>query len=594
MLGCDASDSNTNNGTPSPSGDAGTTDSGSTGDRDAGSDGGSDPDSGGAPDSGKSCTSPASCPAPASACAERTCNAGVCGEKPKAAGTVVATQTAGDCKRSQCDGNGNVVTVNDDADVPDDGNDCTDDVCTNGAPSHESQAPGTACGAGAALECDGAGACVGCLTANDCAGVDDECKTRTCTAGQCGFSFSPPGTVTAAQTGGDCHRSECDGAGNIHSVVDDSDVPKHDLECTSDLCTNGVPSHGNVTAGTPCNQDGGSSCNGAGACVAPSCTDGFQNGDETGIDCGGSCGSCAPEVLIVPADGDSGVSVSEVIELTFAAPMDPATLTAQATAGACSGNIQVSSDGFDTCIGFAAPALSVGDTVVTLTPVADLAHETTYKVRVTSDVTRLDGSPIAAYTMPAGFTTESGAWTCGSAVVISQVYGGGGNSGAQYKNDFIELHNRGKVAVSLNGWSVQYAGNSGSFNNVVALSGSIAPGGYFLIQAQGGSTGDPLPTPDATTNSFNMGSTAGKVALVKATTAIGSNCTNANVLDLVGWGNANCSEGSAPAPATTNSTGVIRDANGCTDTNNNAADFTAAAPAPRNSASPKVTCVCAP
>src|SRR5437660_8465415 len=40
-------------------------------------------------------------------------------------------------------------------------------------------------------------------------------------------------------------------------------------------------------------------------------------------------------------------------------------------------------------------------------------------------------------------------------IVISQVYGGGGNSGATLKNDFIELYNRGTTAVNASGWSVQ-------------------------------------------------------------------------------------------------------------------------------------------
>ena len=42
-------------------------------------------------------------------------------------------------------------------------------------------------------------------------------------------------------------------------------------------------------------------------------------------------------------------------------------------------------------------------------------------------------------------------------VVISQVYGGGGNAGATYTNDFIELYNQTGTAVDLTGWSVQYA-----------------------------------------------------------------------------------------------------------------------------------------
>ena len=46
-------------------------------------------------------------------------------------------------------------------------------------------------------------------------------------------------------------------------------------------------------------------------------------------------------------------------------------------------------------------------------------------------------------------------------VVISQVYGGGGNAGATFKNDFIELYNVGAVAVDVSTWSVQYAAAAG-------------------------------------------------------------------------------------------------------------------------------------
>ena len=41
-------------------------------------------------------------------------------------------------------------------------------------------------------------------------------------------------------------------------------------------------------------------------------------------------------------------------------------------------------------------------------------------------------------------------------LVINEVYGGGGNSGAMFTNDFIELANRTDSAVSVDGWSVQY------------------------------------------------------------------------------------------------------------------------------------------
>ena len=192
-------------------------------------------------------------------------------------------------------------------------------------------------------------------------------------------------------------------------------------------------------------------------------------------------------------------------------------------------------------------------------------------------------------------------------IVISQVYGGGGNGGATYTHDFIELFNRGSAPVSLTGWSVQYAsatgtGNFGSTTTAITpLSGTLAPGQYLLIQeGQGAGGTTPLPTPDVTDSSpIAMSGTGGKVALVNTTTPLGCN-GNANVcspaslatiVDLVGWDGANYYEGSAAAPATTNSTAVARNENGCADTDNNGADFTAGAPNPRNTATPLNPCL---
>jgi 2',3'-cyclic-nucleotide 2'-phosphodiesterase (5'-nucleotidase family) len=173
-------------------------------------------------------------------------------------------------------------------------------------------------------------------------------------------------------------------------------------------------------------------------------------------------------------------------------------------------------------------------------------------------------------------------------IVISQVYGGGGNSGATYKNDFIELHNVGDASVNVTGWSVQYGAASGTSWQVTPLSSAaIPPGGYFLVQEAAGSGGtDNLPTPD-TTGSIAMSATVGKVLVASTTTAqSGTTPGGAQVLDLVGYGStANGYEGSGPAPAPSNTTAVQRLNQGTTDTDNNAGDFVAGAPAPRNSAS---------
>lgn len=170
-------------------------------------------------------------------------------------------------------------------------------------------------------------------------------------------------------------------------------------------------------------------------------------------------------------------------------------------------------------------------------------------------------------------------------VVISQVYGGGGNSGATYKSDFIELHNNGDSSVDLSGWSVQYASASGSSWQVTRLAGSIAPGAYYLVKQADGSGGSTdLPTPDAT-GTIAMSGSAGKVALSNAATALSGTCPTGNV-DFVGFGSsASCAEGSAPTPAPSNTLAVLRANGGCTDSDNNGADFATGAPTPRNAAS---------
>jgi predicted extracellular nuclease len=182
------------------------------------------------------------------------------------------------------------------------------------------------------------------------------------------------------------------------------------------------------------------------------------------------------------------------------------------------------------------------------------------------------------------------AHTAHAQVVISQVYGGGGNSGAPLRSDYIELHNNGPTAVDLAGWSVQYASATGTTWQRTNLSGSISPGGYYLVkQADGANASAPaLPTPDAI-GTIPMAGTAGKVALINSTAALSGACP-ANV-DFVGFGTtANCAEGSAPTANLTNSTAALRAEKGCTDSGNNGADFTVGAPAPRNGASAVFSC----
>ncbi|HTQ30818.1 MAG TPA: DNRLRE domain-containing protein [Opitutaceae bacterium] len=180
-------------------------------------------------------------------------------------------------------------------------------------------------------------------------------------------------------------------------------------------------------------------------------------------------------------------------------------------------------------------------------------------------------------------------WAASSTIVVSQVYGGGGNSGSTLKNDFIELHNISSSSVSIAGWSVQYASATGTSWQVTGLSGTIPAGGYYLVQEAAGSGGTQnLPTPDAT-GTINLSGTAGKVALVSSTTALSGQFASgagAGIVDFAGYGStANGFEGAGPAPTPSNATiSVSRSNSGSTDTDNNSTDFTAGTAAPRNSA----------
>jgi hypothetical protein len=185
-------------------------------------------------------------------------------------------------------------------------------------------------------------------------------------------------------------------------------------------------------------------------------------------------------------------------------------------------------------------------------------------------------------------------------MVVSQVYAGGGNSGATYTNDFVEFFNRGTSTIDLGTWSVQYTSASGTTWQVTPLSGSVHPGRYFLVQlASAAAIGAPLPTPDAT-GTTNLANTGGKVALVRSATALtcgattGSCSADALVADLVGYGSATDYEGSGPATGLSNTTAALRAGDGCTDTDVNASDFSGATPAARNSASPAVECTGGP
>ncbi|HEY6362044.1 MAG TPA: lamin tail domain-containing protein [Vicinamibacterales bacterium] len=185
-----------------------------------------------------------------------------------------------------------------------------------------------------------------------------------------------------------------------------------------------------------------------------------------------------------------------------------------------------------------------------------------------------------------------------SGLVISQIYGGGGNSGAPFTHDFVEIYNGGTAPLSLDGLSIQYTSATGAANfgssstqRTELPAVTLGPGAYFLVQeASNAAVGSPLPTPDHIDNDpIPMSATAGKVALVTGTDTLGCNggstpcdpAALARIIDLVGYGGANFFEGQQPTQAPSNTTAVVRTP-GNVDTDENGTDFVVATPNPRN------------
>jgi len=175
-------------------------------------------------------------------------------------------------------------------------------------------------------------------------------------------------------------------------------------------------------------------------------------------------------------------------------------------------------------------------------------------------------------------------------LVISQVYGGGGDSGATFTNDYVEIFNPTGLSFNLAGWSLQYASATGSsWTSKQPLGGTIAPGEYFLVSlASSGANGAPLPVSANISSNIQMDATSGKLALVSNSSSLSGSCPNGSdpdIVDFVGYGSgANCFEGGASAPAPSSVSALFRKLNGAQDTNQNGDDFQTGLPNPRRTA----------
>jgi predicted extracellular nuclease len=195
------------------------------------------------------------------------------------------------------------------------------------------------------------------------------------------------------------------------------------------------------------------------------------------------------------------------------------------------------------------------------------------------------GARVALATLAAVLVAAIAATPAGAApstgLVVNEVYGGGGNAGATYTNDFVEITNRGSSPLSVDGWSIQYHAATGTGAwQVTQLTGTIAPGAFYLVAEAAGSGGTTqLPTPQAT-GTIQMAAASGTIALVNGTAALtcqdSAACRSASV-DLVGYGSAGINE---TAPAPTGSSTISLQRKDAADSDDNSGDFAAAEPTP--------------
>jgi cysteine-rich repeat protein len=246
---------------------------------------------------------PEECPGADTECQTPICDGGACAFDYEPAGTPLASQSDGDCQLAVCDGMGMTATEDDDADIFDDGNDCTVDGCASGSPTNTPSPEGTACTDGGGVVCDGAGACVECVLDADCAsGVCDQnlCVPASCadnvlngdeTDLDCGgLACAPCADGDACLVAGDCASGVCTALVCAAPACDDTveNGAETDVDCGGGTCNPCGPGLG-CAADSDCV---GGDCSGS-TCL-PTCTDGVTNANETDVDCGGpTCAACA-------------------------------------------------------------------------------------------------------------------------------------------------------------------------------------------------------------------------------------------------------------------------------------------------------------
>lgn len=369
------------------------------------------------------------------------------------------------------------------------------------------------------------------------------------------------------------------------------------LSCDASNCSAGCCQNGLCLAGTAVNSCGkaGAACGVCAAgqgCTNQACGSSFTGGGQGGGS-GGGGGTAMPCNAATCASGCCSSATSCETGATAAAcGTGGASCTACTSSQSCTAKACVAN------------------------PVIDGGTGTTHAGTGTTDAgTGMTDAGTGMNDAGTGGIDAGPGTGCNPTVVISQVYGAGGNSGSVLNADYVELHNRTSAAIDLNGWSLQYASATGSTWSVYNLRSTIVANGFLLLQTNDSSgTSMALPTPDQLPPALSddagtkliMGATGGKIALVSNQRSMtGSLCaTGEGLVDWLGWGVSgangnpptNCAEGGTNGPTTSTTLAVFRKETtgtlACVDSNVNSADFVTDAPAPRNSSTAASACTC--
>ena len=230
-----------------------------------------------------------------------------------------------------CDGSGSCEgnLEPDGLPCPDDGNDCTADVCAAGACSHPNEPTGTFCGDPSDTDCTAPDTCSAgiCLDNHDpdeapCTSDFNDCTDDVCATGACTHPDTPLGVACGDGSDTDCDNPDtCDGFGScLGNLEPDGTGCTSDLnECTDDVCASGNCTHPDAPTGFACGDQSDTDCTDPDTCDGiGSCRDNHAAvltacGDPGDTDCdnpdtcdgSGSCeGNLEPDGLPCPDDGN--------------------------------------------------------------------------------------------------------------------------------------------------------------------------------------------------------------------------------------------------------------------------------------------------